>query len=437
MSSSKTAEIYRSIHHELLVGTALALMLIGGIGGWAALASLESAVIAPATVVVEASRKAIQHETGGFIAEIRVSDGDRVAAGDVLVRLNRTQLAAEINALQKRTFDYSVRRARLIAERDKIESLDLAPALVRQAKDDRELSEIIATQQQLLTSRLALKRSQRKQLNERVSQLSQEIEGLKQIKLATAEELGFLEKELASLDNLRKRQLVSMRRYNDLKRETSEKRGLLGRTEADIAAAEGRINETKFQIAALDVTGRNEVLKELEAVESELQQLTERLTATRDRFSKLEIRASDSGTIHELMFHTIGGVVKPGDTIAQIVPAEATLVVDAQVNTVDRDQIWTGMLARVRFTAFNQRTTPEVTGKIIHISSDQSGGEEGETPFYSVRIKLPPSEIQRLGNVEIKPGMPAEVLMTGQARTVISYLTKPIADQVHRAFRDD
>ena len=282
-----------------------------------------------------------------------------------------------------------------------------------------------------------MKRGQRKQLKERVGQLSQEIEGLRQIKLATAEELGFLEKELASLDDLRKRQLVSMRRCSDLKRETSEKRGLLGRTEAEIAAAEGRINETRFQIVALDVTGRNEVLKELEAVESELQQLTERLTAARDRFSKLEIRASDSGTIHELMFHTIGGVVKPGDTIAQIVPAEANLVVDAQVNTVNRDQIWTGMLARVRFTAFNQRTTPEVTGRIIHISSDQSGGEEGETPFYSVRIKLPPSEIQRLGNVEIKPGMPAEVLMTGQARTVISYLTKPIADQVHRAFRDD
>ena len=393
VSSSRTAEIYHSIRHELFVGGILVMMLVGGIGGWAALASLESAVIAPATVVVEASRKAIQHETGGFIAEIRVSDGDRVEAGDVLVRLDHTQLAAEINALQKRTFDYAVRRARLVAERDKNEKLDLPPGLVAQAKEDRELSEIIATRQQLLTSRLALKRGQRKQLKERVGQLSQEIEGLRQIKLATAEELGFLEKELASLDDLRKRQLVSMRRCSDLKRETSEKRGLLGRTEAEIAAAEGRINETRFQIAALDVTGRNEVLKELEAVESELQQLTERLTAARDRFAKLEIRASDSGTIYELMFHTIGGVVKPGDTIAQIVPAEANLVVDAQVNIVNRDQIWTGMLARVRFTAFNQRTTPEVTGRIIHISSDQSGGEEGETPFYSVRIKLPPAEI--------------------------------------------
>lgn len=437
MSSSKPKPIYRAIRHEVLAGSILGLLLIGGIGGWAALASLESAVIAPATVVVEASRKAIQHETGGFIQEINVTDGDRVNAGDVLIRLDGTQLSAEIGALEKRIFDYTVRRSRLSAERDKREELTLAQRLMEQAAVDRELAEIVATQQQLLISRLVLKRSQHKQLVERVSQLTQEIEGLKQIRQATSEELQFLETELASLENLRKRQLVSMSRYNNLKRETSEKRGLLGRTDAEIAGAEGRVKETELQIAALDVTGRNEILKELEEIEAELQQLNERLSAARDRYAKLEIRASDAGTIHELMFHTIGGVVKPGDTIAQIVPSAAALVVDAHVNTSDRDQIWAGMTARVRFTAFNQRTTPELAGQIVRIASDQSAGDNGEAPFYAVRIKLSSEELKRLGNVEIQPGMPAEVLMTGQARTVISYLTKPIADQVNRAFRDD
>ncbi len=437
MKSTRSQAIFHSIRHEIVVGTVLALVLTGGIGGWAALASLDNAVVAPATIVVEASRKAIQHETGGFISEINVTDGDRVKAGDVLIRLDGTQLAAEISGLEKRVFDYTIRRARLSAERDNQPDLNLSESLKAEAAADRELTEIIETQQQLLTSRLALRRSQHKQLNERVRQLSQEIEGLKQIQQAAVIELEYLDKELASLEDLRKRQLVGLRRYNNLKRETSEKRGLLGRTEAEIASAKGRVKETELQIAALDVTSRNEILKELEAIEAELQQLNERLTAGRDRFDKLTIRASDPGTIHELMFHTVSGVVKPGATIAQIVPTAATLVVDAHVNLADRDQLWTGMTARVRFTAFNQRTTPELTGQIIRIASDQSGGEDGTAPFYSVRIKLPAEELKRLGDVEIKPGMPAEVLMTGQARTVISYLTKPIADQVHRAFRDD
>jgi len=382
VSSSRTQAIVHSIRHEVVVGSILALVLTGGIGGWAALASLDNAVVAPATIVVAASRKAIQHETGGFISEINVTDGDRVKAGDVLIRLDGTQLAAEISGLEKRVFDYTVRRARLSAERDNQPDLNLSESLKAEAAADRELAEIIETQQQLLTSRLALRRSQHKQLNERVRQLGQEIEGLKQIQQAAVVELEYLDKELASLENLRKRQLVGLRRYNNLKRETSEKRGLLGRTDAEIASAKGRVKETELQIAALDVTSRNEILKELEAIEAELQQLNERLTA-------------------------------------------------------GRDQLWTGMTARVRFTAFNQRTTPELTGKIIRIASDQSGGEEGTAPFYSVRIKLSAEELKRLGEVEIKPGMPAEVLMTGQARTVISYLTKPIADQVHRAFRDD
>jgi len=195
----------------------------------------------------------------------------------------------------------------------------------------------------------------------------------------------------------------------------------------------GRIKETEYQISALAVTARNEVLKELEAIESELQQLA----AAEDCCNKLDVCASDRGTVRELVSHTIGGVVRPGDTIAQIVPSEAALVIDVRVHTSDRDQVWTGISARVRFTAFDQRPTPELYGQIERISSDQSGGEEGQALYYSARIHMPPNQIKRLGAVEIKAGMPAEVLMTRQSRTVISYLTKPISDQVDRAFRDD
>jgi membrane fusion protein, type I secretion system len=175
----------------------------------------------------------------------------------------------------------------------------------------------------------------------------------------------------------------------------------------------------------------------MESLEAEVGQLQEKLRAARDKHNKLEIVASDRGMIHELNVHTIGGVIRAGDTLASIVPTDTALVVDAKVHTTDRDQIYPGMSTRVRFTAFNQRTTPELFGRVARIASDQSTDKENTPPYYWVRIELLEGELARLGELEIKPGMPAEAMMTAQDRTVLSYFLKPMTDQLARAFRDE
>jgi HlyD family secretion protein len=425
----------RSIGRHVYVGCALGALLIFGLGGSAAVTSIESAVIAPATVVVEASRKSVQHDTGGIVSEIHVDNGDTVQRGDLLIRLDGTQLKAEIAGLEKRIFDYTIRRLRLTAEREGSDDLQVPPHLAFAAMRNGEFAQIIAVQRNLLVSRLQLRSTQRNQLGERIGQLREQINGLERIRKATDREMNIFDNEAKALETLREKRLVNIARYSALRRDQAKKRGLFGRTIADIARARAKISETELQIATLDVNAQSEILKEREAIESELAQLTERLRAAAARYTRLDIRASDDGVIHEMTAHTVGGVIQPGAVIAQIIPTRSRLVVDAMVQTIDRDQVHEGMVARVRFTAFNKRETPELIGAIKRVASDQSGGTGNVPPFYAVRITLDPEELSRLGNLSIKPGMPAEAIMTGQPRTILSYLTKPLTDQFGRAFQ--
>lgn len=427
----------RSIKTQLAIGAVLALALIGGLGGWSAVTSIAAAVLAPATVVVESSKKAVQHDAGGIVAEINIKNGDLVERGDVLFRLDGTQIAAEIAALEKRLFDYSIRRRRLVAESAGKSGLGLPSELLKQMASNSDFSELVGVQERLLASRLGVREGQRKELHERIAQLRSQISGLETVRDAISDELKLFEEEVEGLRGLKAKQLISVPRYNTLRRAHAEKRGALGRTVADIAGAKGQISETEVQILKFDMEAQSEILKEMEALEGEVGQLQEQIRAARDKHNKLDIVASDRGLIHELAVHTIGGVVRAGDTLASIVPTETTLVVDAKVQTIDRDQVYPGMPTRVRFTAFSQRTTPELSGRVATIASDQSTDGDHQPPYYAVRIELVANELARLGGLEIKPGMPAEVMMTAQSRTVLSYFLKPITDQFTRAFRDE
>lgn len=436
LSADPDKRLDRSLRNHLAIGFTLAAALIGGLGGWAAVTSIASAVIAPATVVVESSKKAVQHDTGGIIAQINIKNGDLVEKGDVLFRLDGTQIAAEIAAPEKRLFDYRVRRSRLVAESAGKSELGLSPDLRNEATN-AEFQELVEVQERLLASRLAMREGQQKELRERIAQLRSQISGFETVRDAIVDELKLFEEEVEGLRGLKAKQLISVPRYNTLRRAHAEKRGAFGSTVADIARAKGQISETEVQILKFESEAQSKILKEMEALEGEVGQLHEQLRVARDKHDKLDIVASDRGVIHELAVHTIGGVIQAGETLASIVPTETTLVVDAKVQTIDRDQIYPGMRTRIRFTAFSQRTTPELSGRVARIASDQSTDNENTPPYYWVRIELLAGELARLSGLEIKPGMPAEAMMTAQDRTVLSYFLKPLTDQLTRAFRDE
>lgn len=260
--------------------------------------------------------------------------------------------------------------------------------------------------------------------------------GLEHIIKSKTKQLTILDKEIKALKRLKKRDLVPMSRFNTMEREKLSVKGEIGRLQADIAKARGKIAETKLQLLEQDDNFEAEALKELETVDGELAQLIEKRTAIEDKLKRLDIRSPSAGRIHELAVHTVGGVIRSGDTLLSVIPEKDELVIDARIPPFQRDRVGSDMSARIRFTAFNTRNTPELLGKVTWVSPDQTVVSETQEPFFKIRIVLNENEEKRLKGKTIKPGMPAEVMITSHERTVMSYLVKPFADQLKRAFRE-
>ncbi len=438
MSKHDLNSLKRSLNHHLWAGCLLAGLLIGGIGGWATFASLQSAVIAPGTVVVQSNKQQVQHQDGGIIAKINVKEGDHVSVGQILFRLDGAQLNAEQAATSKRITELEIRKHRLVAERDNAVKLPEIP-LNSIAVDDELLAHAKSVQDVQLKrfeKRKMVLEGRKKQLKERIIQLGQEVDGLEHIIKSKTKQLTILDKEIKALKRLKKRDLVPMSRFNTMEREKLSVKGEIGRLQADIAQARGKIAETKLQLLEQDDNFEAEALKELETVDGELAQLIEKRTAIEDKLKRLDIRSPSAGRIHELAVHTVGGVIRSGDTLLSVIPEKDKLVIDARIPPHQRDRVSSEMIARIRFTAFNTRNTPELLGKVTWVSPDQSMVAETQEPFFKIRVMLNENEEKRLNDKKIKPGMPAEVMITSHERTVISYLIKPFSDQLNRAFRE-
>lgn len=438
MLNQDSRALRKSLNLHLVLGVVLAILLLGGLGGWATLASLQSAVIAPGTVVVQSNKQQVQHQDGGIISEIHVREGNDVEINQLLFKLDGTQLNAENSAISKRLVELKLRRWRLEAERDdnnKLPDFDLAqlvdtPTLMDHAQTVRDV------QVNRFQKRQTVLEGRKKQLAERIIQLGKEIEGLNSISQSKQQQLNVLDEEIKALKRLKKRNLVAISRFNQMEREKLNVSGEIGRIKADVAQAKGKIAETKLQLLEQDDNFADEALKELETVDAEIAQLAEKQSAIVDKLNRLDIRSPSTGRIHELAVFTKGGVIKPGETLLSVIPQADKLVVDARIHPQQRDRVSGDMGARVRFTAFNTRNTPELLGTVTWVSPDQTIVSENQEPYFKIRVALNDGEIKRLNEKIIKPGMPAEVMITSEERSVISYLVKPFTDQLNRAFRE-
>jgi len=425
-----------SIRRYVLLSCAVILLLFGGMGAWSAVASISGAVIAPGSVIVQSHRKDVQHLQGGIVSEILVKDGDAVAPGDLLVRLDETLPKANLGIITSQLDELQARKARLAAELADQPEPDF-PDHLTQRDDDPIVSGVLEGQRTLLKARRDSLNGERSQLRERVGQLNQEILGLEAQRDAKHQEIALIEDELSGLLGLEKKGLVPKTRVVALKRQAAQLNGDRGRFIAEIARAKGRIGETEIQIIQLEKDRRTEVVTELRDGQTRISELLERKVAAEDQLKRIEVRAPIGGYVHQMAFHTVGGVVQAGETIMQIVPAKDVLLIEARLDPADIDQVFVGQEAVVRFPSFNQRTTPELNGKILHISADVSQDARGEIDFYTAHVTLAGNEIQRLGARKLVPGMPAETFLQTGARTALSYLLKPLSDQFEKAFREE
>lgn len=418
---------------RVVAGCALGFLLIAGAGGWAATAQLSGAVIATGTVNVDQNLKAVQHRDGGIISEIAVEEGDFVNAGDVLIRLDDAQTRAELAIVRAQLFETSVRRARLVAERDGVEELQVYGLTDATTE---ELQSLLLGEARLLKGNLSDRNSQKEQLKLGIEQLGEEIRGLEAQRAAKIDEIELVKVEHAKMKGLVDKRLIEGSRTHTSERDMARMEGEKSSVDADIARSKARISEIQLQVIAIDEKARTEAQRELSAIEPRIGELKERRGAIEDRLSRTDIRSPISGTVNELAVNTIGGVVTPAETLVTIVPKDATLRIEARLAPVDIDQVYLGQLANLRFSTFNQRTTPELRGNVAFVSpatfADKASGQQ----YYLAEIEVSADELDKLDKKRLLPGMPVEVFMSTEPRTALSYLSKPFTDQFSRAFRE-
>ena len=433
--SEPAIETQDSIQRHLVAGITVVLMLVGGVGGWAATTELSGALIAPGSVVVDSNVKKVQHPTGGVVGEVRVRDGDRVRAGDVVVRLDETVTRANLAIVSKGLIELRARKARLEAERDSAESIKF-PGELLDRDGDPDAFAAMASERKLFDLRRTARLGQKSQLRQRIAQLQEEIGGLTAQQTAKAKEIALIERELAGVRELFQKNLIQINRLTSLEREATRLEGERGQLIAAVAQSRGKISEHELQMLQIDQELSSEVARELRDVDGKIGEFVERKVTAEDQLKRIEIRAPQDGTVFQSNVHTVGGVIAAGDTIMMVVPDAETLTVEAKVNPQDIDQLYLGQKTLLRFTTFNQRTTPEIYGTVTRISADITTDARTGTSHYTIRLRMTPQEIAKLGDVRLVPGMPVEAFVQTGQRTVMSYLTKPLFDQLTRAFRE-
>lgn len=420
----------QTIRGHLKFAVGVVIFVVGGIGLWSAVTEIAGAVVSTGTVVVESNIRQVQHREGGIVQSIRVRDGDEVAAGDVLIRLDDTVTQANLAVVTKQLTDLTAQQARLEAERDNLDTI-----VWNQGRSDR-LSDIERGQQMLLTARRNSKAGRQNQLEEQIRQFNQQITGLQAQVDAKDTEIELILDELNDLDGLLDKQLVSRSRVIALRREEARLRGQYGDLIAQIAQTREAISERRIQILQIEEAYQAEVLEQLQEVRSRIAQLEEQKIAAEDELTRVEIVAPIGGFVHQLGVHTVSGVVAPGETLMTIVPREDQLIVEAQVSPVNIDQMAPGQDARVRFPSFDQRTTPELNARLLTISPDLHMDERTGMSYYTARLVIDDDELEKLGNQTLVPGMPVETFLKTDNRTVLSYLVKPVTDQIAHALRE-
>jgi HlyD family secretion protein len=428
-------QVQNSIRRHVRIGLAALIIVGGGLGAWAAIAELAGAVVAGGTLVVESSVKKVQHPTGGVVGELLVKEGAHVEAGEIVVKLDETQTRANLQVVANGIDELLAREARLDAERNGITKVEFPEQLLSRISEPN-VEKAVTGEQRHFGFRLEAREGQKKQLRERIDQLKQQIQGYTEQTEAKKQEIALVKRELVGVRTLYDKQLVPETRINALEREAARLEGESGQLIAAIAEAKGKISEVELQMIQIDQDMRSQDAQEIADVRAKLSELTERKVAAEDQLRRVDIRSPQTGTVHQLAVHTVGGVIGPGEQIMLVVPDADALTVEAKVSPADIDQLTIGQIAALRFSAFNQQTTPELFGKITRIAADLTEDQRSGASYYVVRIGIDVDSLKQLQGLKLLAGMPVEVFIQTGSRNVLSYLLKPLEDQASRAFKE-
>src|SRR5262245_11148788 len=430
-------------------GVALVLVIFGGFGAWASLAPLNSAALAPGVITVENYRKTVQHLEGGIIRSIEVHDGDSVQHNQVVATMDDTQPRAQLEVFRGQLYIRIAQEARLAAQRDGLPSVNYPQELLVHSNDSR-VQEAIRLQNQTFTVRQAANDGESAVYHRQIEQLRAKVEGLHAQKRSRDLLVESYRGDVADFKSLLKEGYTEKQKVEEMARALAQSEGQRGELVSDIAASELQIAEIELKILQLQKDLQREVAKELSEVQAELFELREKVQSLESTVTRTVIKAPVAGMVLGLAVHTIGAVIPPGGRLLDIVPQNQKLIIEAQVAPIDIDRVKVGQLAEVRFSAFKTRDVPTIMGTLISLSADRMVSDNkdtrdnkersgGDAAYYLARVDVSPEGLQALSaaNLELVPGMPAEVLIHTGERTLVQYLAKPLTDTFKRAFIED
>ena len=420
----------------ILVGMALMVFLFGIVGLWAALVPLASGAVAQGKVILDSNRKEIQHLEGGIIKEILVKEGDTVAAGQVLLRMEDASAQARSNLIRGQYLTARAAEARLLAERDNRDTITFPAELTSLEPSDTQVREILETQRRLFSNRRDAVRGQIDVMNQKIAQSGDEIRGYREQVSAANSQIGLLGEEITVVQGLLAKGNALKPRLLALQRTQADMMGQRGQAQAMISRANQTINEAKIAILNQKNDYLNKANTELKDVQTQLSDLSEQGIAAGDVVRRIELKAPLAGTVTGLAVHTVGGVVQPGQVLMTLVPSDDKLVVEALINPTDIDVVQAGLKAQVRLTAFHIRSLRPVDGTVVNVSADRFDNERTGEAYFTARVEIPQSELKDLGDIKLTPGMPAEVLIVTGSRTMLSYLVRPIRESFGHAFHE-
>ncbi len=414
-------------------GILIGLAVFGVFGLWAALAPISGAAHAPGTVTVKSYKQVVQHLEGGMISEILVHNGDVVEAGAPLLILDSTQSVAQLEIASAQFVALSALEARLIAERDGLDSI-VFPAHLN--TDDANAREEMNVQMQIFAARKASREGSIAVLEQRIEQLKSRVVGLQAMKSSKEELAASFEEELKDVRLLLEEGFADKLRLRELERSHAMLKGEAAELVANISATEMQAGETKLQILQINNEFQAEVVNELGEIQPRLKDVRERMTALNDIVDRTVIRAPVAGVVNGMQYHTVGGVIGPGNPIADVVPQSDELIVEASVSPLDIDRVHVGQAATIRFSSFSS-AVPTIFGTVIGVSADAVTDRNTGASFYLARVQVTPEGLQELGDLALVPGMPAEVFIASGSRTFLQYVMKPFSNALARSLIED
>lgn len=421
----------------LVLGFLGLLILLGGFGSWAVFTNISGAIVASGQVEVDQNRQVVQHPDGGVVLEIGVDEGDTVAAGDLLLRLDPTLLRSQLAIVETQLFDLVARRNRFVAERDEADSITFDPELIRRAERSPEVLDMIEGQKRLFRARIAAREKEIEQLQKRRAQIATQIQGMEAQRASLDTRLSLNAAQLKKREELFKQRLVPETQVADLQNEQAQLQGSMGELVASIGQAQERITEIEIEISRLDTTRLEETITRLRDLRYRELELAEQRRSLREQLNRLDIRAPTSGVVYGKQVFAPNSVIRPADPLMYLIPQDRPLVIATRIQPIDVDQVHVGQEVVVKFSTFDARTTPELFGTVYQISADAFTDEATKASFYRVEIHLPEEEAAKIPEgLTLIPGMPVEAFIKTEDRTPLAYLVKPLSDYFAKAFRE-